>query len=80
MKMDGTTRNVDNRLYLLEGKNLNIATNENATAFGEVNGMTFLGLFTNANNPSTSTGLYHNSFQNGNEITNAGTFSKNFYV
>lgn len=78
--MDGTTRNVDNRLYLLEGKNLNIATNENATAFGEVNGMTFLGLFTNANNPSTSTGLYHKSFQNGNEITNAGTFSKNSYV
>ena len=78
---DGTTtRNVDNRLYLLEGKNLNIATNENATAFGEVNGMTFLGLYTNANNPSTSTGLYHSSFQNGNEITNAGTFSKNSYV
>lgn len=78
---DGTTtRNVDNRLYLLEGKNLNIATNENVTAFGEVNGMTFLGLYTNANNPSTSTGLYHNSFENGDEITNAGTFSKNSYV
>lgn len=78
---DGTTtRNVDNRLYLLEGKNLNIATNENVTAFGEVNGMTFLGLYTNANNPITSTGLYHNSFENGDEITNAGTFSKNSYV
>lgn len=78
---DGTTtRNVDNRLYLLEGKNLNIATNENVTAFGEVNGMTFLGLYTNANNPSTSTGLYHNNFENGDEITNAGTFSKNSYV
>ena len=75
-----TTRNVDNRLYLLEGKNLNIATNENVTAFGEVNGMTFLGLYTNANNPITSTGLYHNSFENGDEITNAGTFSKNSYV
>ena len=78
---DGTTtKNVDNRLYLLEGKNLNIATNENVTAFGEVKGMTFLGLYTNANNPSTSTGLYHNSFENGDEITNAGTFSKNSYV
>lgn len=78
---DGTTtKNVDNRIYLLEGKNLNIATNENATTFGNVNGMTFLGLYTNEKNPSTSTGLYHHSFDNGEEITNLGTFSRNSYV
>ncbi len=75
-----TTRNVDNRIYMAEGKNLNIATNENVTAFGEVVGMTFFGLFTNTTNPSTSTGLYNSDYNNGDEITNAGTFSSNSYV
>lgn len=75
-----TTRNVDNRIYMLEGKNLNIATNEQVTAFGEVNGMTFFGLFTNTLNPATSTGLYNREYNNGDQITNAGTFSSNSYV
>ena len=30
---------------MLEGKNLNIATNENITSFGEVSGMTFFGMY-----------------------------------
>lgn len=75
-----TTRNVDNRIYMLEGKNLNIATNEQVTAFGEVSGMTFFGLFTNEMNPATSTGLYNREYNNGDVITNAGTFSSNSYV
>lgn len=75
-----TTRNVDNRIYMYEGKNLNIATNEQVTAYGIVNGMTFLGLYTNLKNPSTSTGLYNHNFNNNDEITNAGTFSANSYV
>ncbi|MBO5413560.1 MAG: hypothetical protein J6A29_04650 [Clostridia bacterium] len=75
-----TVKNVDNRIYMYEGKNLNIATNEQVTAYGEVTGMTFLGLYTNTNNPSTSTGLYNHNFNNGDEITNAGTFSLNSYV
>lgn len=75
-----TTRNVDNRLYLLEGRNLNIAKNEQATDYGEVYGMTFLGLFTNKMSPSTSTGLYNPTYNNGDEITNAGTFVSNSYV
>ena len=73
-------RNVDNRIYMLEGKNLNVATNEQATAYGQVHGMFFLGLFTNRINPSTSTGFYHQGYNNGDEITNAGTFSSNSYV
>lgn len=78
---DGTTtKNVDNRIYLLEGKNLNIATNEAATTFGNVNGMTFLGIYTDERSPSTSTGLYHHSFNNNENITNLGTFSRNSYV
>ena len=75
-----TTRNVDNRIYMLEGKNLNIATNEQVTAYGEVNGMTFFGLYTNSTSPSTSTGLYNVEYNNGDQITNAGTFSTNSYV
>lgn len=73
-------KNVDNRIYMLEGKNLNVALNEKATIYGQVQGMFFFGLFTNRNNPATSTGLYHNGYNNGDEITNAGTFVSNSYV
>ena len=75
-----TTRNVDNRIYMLETKNLNVALNEKATIYGQVKGMFFFGLFTNRNNPATSTGLYHNGYNNGDSITNAGTFVANSYV
>ena len=74
------SKNVDNRLYMLEGKNLNIATNQQATAYGIVYGMSFFGIYTNRNNPATSTGLYHNSYNQGDEATNLGTFSLNSYV
>ena len=56
---------------MLEGKNLNVALNEKATLYGQVQGMFFFGLFTNRNNPATSTGLYHNGYNNGDEITNS---------
>ena len=75
-----TTRNVDNRIYMLQGKNLNIATNESVTAYGTVNGMTFLGLYTSTTNPNTSTGLYHHSYDNGDYVSNPGTFTYNSYV
>ena len=39
------TKNVDNRLYLLAGENLNVTTNEAATTYGKVTGMTFLGIY-----------------------------------
>ena len=65
---------------MLEGKNLNIATNEQVTAYGKVQGMFFFGLFTNRNNPSTSTGFYHYDYKNGDTITNEGTFSSNSYA
>ena len=74
------TKNVDNRIYMLEGKNLNIATNEQVTAYGQVSGMFFLGLFTNKNSPSSSNGFYNAGYDNGEEITNEGTFSLNSYA
>ncbi|MCL2860039.1 MAG: hypothetical protein FWF46_05700 [Oscillospiraceae bacterium] len=73
-------KNVDNRIYMKEGKNLNVATNEQITAYGEINGMTFFGLYTSTSNPSTSTGLYNDAYNNGDVITNEGTFVQNSYI
>ena len=75
-----TAKNVDNRIYMLEGKNLNIATNEQVSTFGEVYGMFFFGLFSSRNSPSTSTGLYNHEYDNGETITNEGTFVSNSYA
>ena len=74
------TKNVDNRIYMLEGKNLNVATNEKATTYGDVQGMFFLGLFSNKTNPSTSTGIYQYTNKNGDTVENEGTFILNSYV
>ena len=74
------TKNVDNRIYMLEGKNLNIATNEQSSTYGLVQGMFFFGQFTSSLSPSTSTGLYSQSYSNNDLITNEGTFILNSYV
>jgi len=38
--------NVDNRIYMYSGRNLNISDDQDATSkYGEVNGMTFFGIF-----------------------------------
>ena len=73
-------QNVNNRIYMLEGKNLNIATNQQVTAYGQISGMTFFGLFTNRNNPANSTGLYNKEYKNGDKITNSDAFVLNSYV
>ncbi len=75
-----TVKNVDNRIYMLEGKNLNIATNEQVTTYGEIYGMFFFGLFTSRMSPSTSTGFYYHGYKNGDDITNEGTFVSNSYA
>ena len=75
-----TIKNVDNRIYMLEGKNLNIATNEQVTAYGKVSGMMFLGLYTNRMNPGQSTGFYGREYNNGDTITDEGMFSSNSYA
>ena len=59
------TRNVNNRIYMFEGKNLNIATNEYATAYGTVSGMTFFGMYKVGGNGKVITGLYDNAYSNG---------------
>ena len=59
------TKNVDNRLYLLANRNLNVTTNEAATAYGEVYGMTFFGMYQSYGNGSFSYGLYEDSVNYG---------------
>ena len=59
------SKNVDNRLYMLANRNLNITTNEAATAYGEVNGMTFFGMYNKYGNGSFSYGLYDESVNYG---------------
>lgn len=73
-------QNVDNRIYMYQGQNLNIATNQQASSYGEVEGMLFFGLYTNKTNPNGSTGLYNQTYKNKDKITNAGTFTYNSYV
>lgn len=59
------TKNVDNRLYMLANRNLNVTTNEAATAYGEVYGMTFFGMYQSYGNGSFSYGLYEDSVNYG---------------
>ena len=59
------TKNVDNRLYMLANRNLNITTNEAATEYGQVSGMTFFGMYQTYENGSISYGLYEDSVNYG---------------
>ena len=52
------TKNVDNRVYLLAGKNLNIAGDADATDEGKVTGMTFFGIYRNSGGNIDETGIY----------------------
>ena len=60
------TKNVDNRIYLIPNRNLNIATNETATSYGKISGMTFFGMYNSySNSNSFSYGVYDSSFTYG---------------
>lgn len=73
------TKNVDNRIYMYEGKNLNIATNPNVTAYGEVNGMTFFGLFNYNSSGNVNVGIY-NDYDYDEVLSYSGIFTKGSYV
>ncbi len=59
------TKNVDNRIYLVPNRNLNITTNEAATSYGKVTGMTFFGMYNSYSSGSFSYGVYDSSFNYG---------------
>ena len=74
-------RNTNNRIYMLEGKNLNIATNENITSFGEVSGMTFFGMYLQSRSGDIITALY-NDYDYSSEVSSGDIyyFTKGSYV
>ena len=76
------TKNVDNRLYMFEGKNLNISDDESLGTFGIVEGMTFFGMFKIDRNGNVATGLYSNVYHEGETVSGSELyyFSSGSYV
>lgn len=71
------SRNVDNRIYLLQGKNLILTTETGA--HGEVSGMTYVGLF--GGRRDKDTGIYSENFNHGDTIPDTiEEFARNSYV
>lgn len=68
------TKNVDNRLYMYEGKNLNVATNQNVTLYGEVNGMTFLGMYLHNQNDEPITAMYDVKYDYGEQAASGDLY------
>lgn len=62
-------KNVDNRLYVWESKNINILTDIAGTSYGKVTGMTFFGMFNHDRDGKIVTGMYSKTYQNGNSIS-----------
>lgn len=72
-----TSRNVDNRIYILQGKNLILATE--AGAHGDVSGMTYIGMFSGT--LTRNTGIYSPNYDEGDTIpADIGQFERNSYV
>lgn len=77
---DGTiTRNVNNRIYMYEGKNLNISKDSNNQDYGDVFGMTFFGMYKYTGSHGVSVGVY-GDFQTGEELNWGGVFDLGSYV
>ena len=74
------TKNVDNRVYVYEGKNVNIAHDQQVTEYGKVSGMTFFGLFSFNYDDSVYTGNYHPRYTTGDELSWSGAFTRGSYI
>ncbi len=59
------TKNVDNRIYMKPGQNLNVTINQAATAYGKVTGMTFFGMYSQYENGHYNFGLYDKNVNYG---------------
>ncbi len=68
---ENVTKNVDNRIYMLPGQNLNVTINQAATAYGKVTGMTFFGMYNGYDNGTYRYGLYDDDLNYG-DTGNAG--------
>lgn len=74
------TKNVDNRLYLLAGKNLNVSQNEAVTDYGVVSGMTFLGMYQTYSSGSYVYGMYDESKSYGSSASGGDVITGGSYV
>ena len=74
-----TNINVDNRIYIYEGKNVNISHDQQTEDCGDVSGMTFLGLF-NFDGDNVNTGIYNPTYDAGVVLPATGLFAKGSYV
>lgn len=59
------TKNVDNRIYLSPNHNLNITTNQAATAYGKIVGMTFFGMYNSYDSGTFQYGVYDDDVSYG---------------
>jgi trimeric autotransporter adhesin len=75
-------KNVDNRIYMYEGKVLNVATNQNITAYGVVDGMSFFGMYQTDRNGEIQTAMYNANYNYGDTATSGDLyyFTKGSYV
>ena len=84
VKISGNTitKNVNNRVYMLENKNLNVATNEAVTSYGNVSGMTFFGMYQLDRNGKVYTAFYDNKYSSGDTVSSGEfyTFTAGSYV
>ena len=76
------TSNVNNKIFIYEGRNINIATNENITAYGRVTGMAFFGMFSYDREGNVETGYFKTNYNNNSTIPSQELvyFTKGSYV
>ena len=58
----------NNRIYMMSGKNLNVATTENIISYGDVKGMTFFGIYKSFNGDEKYKGMYAPNYAINNPI------------
>ena len=73
------TKNVDNRIYVISGKNINIAKNANVSTPGEVTGMTFFGMYKYNADGTVNVGIY-DKHDFDDTLDWSGTFANGSYV
>ncbi len=74
------TKNVDNRLYIRQGQVVNILQSESLEDYGDVNGMTFFGMYKVDNNTGVISVGEYGDFANGVNIPEDVIFDKSSYV
>ena len=77
---NNVTKTTDNRVYVYEGRNVNIAKDQQVTEYGTVKGMSFFGLFTMRSDYTVNTGNYSSTYKPNDTLSWSGTFAKGSYI